>query len=62
MSSIFIVWLIKTVILRIGGLELYRKTIPLFLGILLGYLIGIGLGVIVDAIWFPGQGHFIHFA
>ena len=56
-SSILIVWIIKTVILKIGSLSLYRKAIPLFLGIIIGHMMGIGLGVIVDFIWFPGAGH-----
>jgi hypothetical protein len=55
--SIFIVWAIKSIILRVGGLDRYRKTAPLFLGMLMGYLAGVALGVVVDAIWFPGEGH-----
>jgi hypothetical protein len=60
--TIFLVWLIKSLILRIGGLEKYRATAPLFLGMLMGFLAGVALGVIVDAIWFPGNGHEIHVA
>ena len=56
-SSIMIIWIIKTIILKIGSLSLYRKTIPLFLGIIIGHMMGIGLGVVVDFIWFPGAGH-----
>ena len=56
-SSIFIVWILKSVVLKIGSLSLYRKAAPLFLGIMVGHMAGIGLGVIVDAIWFPGSGH-----
>jgi hypothetical protein len=55
--SIFIVWAIKFVIMRVGGLDRYHKTAPFFLGMLMGYLAGVSLGVIVDAIWFPGEGH-----
>ena len=29
----------------------------IFLGIIIGHMMGIGLGVIVDFIWFPGAGH-----
>ena len=37
----FCAWLIKTSVLRAGGLALYRRLIPLFLGLILGhYLIG----------------------
>ena len=56
-SSIFITWAIKTSILRVGGLETYRKGAPLFLGMLTGHLAGIALGLVVDIIWFPGNGH-----
>lgn len=34
--SIFLSWLVKFTILRYGGLKLYRKSIPLFLGFILG--------------------------
>ncbi len=60
--TIFAVWAIKRLILRIGGLERYRTTAPLFLGMLMGFLAGVALGVIVDWIWFPGNGHEIHVA
>ena len=57
MSSIFLVWLTKALLLKFGGLETYRRMVPLFMGILIGYLAGIGLGLIVDVIWFHGNGH-----
>ena len=60
--TIFVVWVIKSLILRVGGLERYRATSPLFLGMLIGFLAGVALGVIVDIIWFPGNGHEIHVA
>jgi hypothetical protein len=34
--SIFISWAIKLFLLRYGGIRLYRKTVPLFLGLILG--------------------------
>ncbi len=34
--SIFLSWAVKFTILRYGGLRLYRKSIPLFLGFILG--------------------------
>ncbi len=58
--SIFLIWAVKSLILRIGGLERYRATAPLFLGILIGFVAGVALGIVVDVIWFPGQGHEIH--
>ena len=59
-SSIFIVWLSKTLILRFGGLESYRRNTPLFMGFMVGFLAAIACGAIADFIWFPGQGHKIN--
>ncbi len=39
----FIVWLIKTIVLRIGGMGMYRKLIPFFLGIVVGHFVTAGL-------------------
>jgi hypothetical protein len=41
--SVFISWATKSMLLRFGGLGLYRRAYPLFLGLILGeYLIGGG--------------------
>jgi len=37
--SIFLSWAVKFFLLRYGGLRLYRKGIPLFLGFILGEFI-----------------------
>ncbi len=55
--TIFIAWLIKTILMRIGGVSLYRKTQPLFLGILVGYVMGVAMAYVVDSIWFPDNPH-----
>lgn len=34
--DMFIAWLVKTLILRYGGMTLYRKALPFFLGLILG--------------------------
>lgn len=40
---IFIAWLIKLIILRYGGLKLYRTMLPFFLGLVVGqFVIGVG--------------------
>ena len=59
-SSLFLVWLIKTLTLKYGGLNLYRRNTPLFLGMVMGYLAGVGLGFLVDVVWFNGNGHQIN--
>jgi len=55
--SILIAWFAKFVILRTGGINLYRKAAPVFYGLMLGYFVGVGISFVVDLIWFPGQGH-----
>ena len=60
MFSIFLAWGMKALILKIGGVEAYRRFRPLFLGFLVGHALGVLLSFIVDQIWFPGQGHGTH--
>jgi hypothetical protein len=58
--SAFLAWIMKLTIMHLGGIHLFNKFRPLFLGILIGYATMIGLSAMVDAIWFPGQGHWVH--
>ena len=58
--TIFLAWLVKAILLRLGGIGLYRQTQPFFLGMLVGFSAGLTLNFLVDMIWFPGQGHHIH--
>ena len=40
-SCIFVAWVIKSIILRYGGLGSYRRAVPFFLGVALGdYIVG----------------------
>ena len=55
--SRFMIWEIKELILRPGGLHTYRRLIPLFIGMMVGYLAGVGTGIVVDFLIFSGQGH-----
>ena len=59
-ASIFAIWLIKSLLMRLGGFEMYRKMQPAVIGVLLGYAAGVTLSLVVDVIWFPGQGHQVH--
>jgi hypothetical protein len=58
--SLFLAWAAKALILKLGGVQLYRRSQPAFVGLLVGYALGVGLSAVVDWIWFPGQGHAIH--
>ncbi|MDA0745490.1 MAG: hypothetical protein O2954_03170 [bacterium] len=58
--SAFLAWIIKLAVLHFGGIGLFNKTRPFFLGLLLGYTTFIGISALVDSIWFPGQGHWVH--
>ena len=58
--SAFLAWIIKLTVLHFGGIGLFNKTRPFFLGLLIGYTTFIGVSAFVDAIWFPGQGHWVH--
>jgi len=58
--SLFLAWACKAIILRLGGVQLYRKSQPFFVGLLVGYALGVSLSSVVDMIWFNGQGHGIH--
>jgi len=45
-SSLLISWAAKVIVLRIGGIGLYRKAVPLFLGLILGEFIVGGAWVV----------------
>ena len=57
---VFLAWMAKTAVIRFGGVSLYHKSLPLWYGVIVGYLFGIGISSIVDAVFFPGGGHFVH--
>jgi hypothetical protein len=58
--SAFLVWAIKGLFLKAGGMMLYRRWQPFFVGLLIGYALAVTLSFIVDLVWFPGQGHVVH--
>ena len=55
-ASIFIGWLVKTLILRFGGPDTYRRATPFFLGLALGDVASIFLWLAIDG-W---QGRTLH--
>ena len=52
--SIIIVWSAKVIILRVGGLQLYQKAKPFFIGLIVGYVFTLILSYGVHE-FFPGQ-------
>ena len=58
--NILLVWLVKAIVLKIGGVQLYNRSKPVFLGILVGYTLSAGIAFLIDLIWFPGRGHLLH--
>lgn len=57
---VFVAWLTKVIVLHIGGVQLYNRTKPLFLGLAVGYAMGVAFSFLVDYVWFPGAGHPVH--
>ena len=58
--NIFLVWLAKLLVLKFGGILLYRRVRPCCYGLIVGFVFAIGIAFLVDVIWFPDQGHGVH--
>jgi hypothetical protein len=58
-GSIFLIWLIKALIMKFGGTRLYREAQPFFIGMLVGYVLGVFISYGVDVFWFPNNGHVV---
>jgi len=56
----FLAWLIKFVMIKVGGPAVYRKSRPLFIGLLVGYILRVLLSLCIDTIWFAERGHWVH--
>ena len=46
--NLFLAWLIKILVLKYGGVKLYRATRPFFMGLILGAFVPAGIFLIVD--------------
>lgn len=58
--TVFVTWLVKALILRIGGIGAYRKSVPFTQGMMVGYVAGVAFVFVSDWVFFPGQGHMVH--
>jgi hypothetical protein len=59
-TPFFIAWVVKSIVLGLGGVQLYRRSLPLFIGLMVGYVAGVSLCSVVDMLAFPQQGHVVH--
>lgn len=57
---VFVAWAAKTIILRIGGVNLYNRGKFYFLGLAAGYAMGVAFSFVIDLVFFPGAGHSVH--
>ena len=46
--NLFLAWMIKILVLKYGGVRLYRRTRPFFMGLILGSFVPAGLFLIID--------------
>ena len=58
--SLLLVWFVKVILLKLGGVKFYQRGQPFVIGMLAAYALGVLLSYGVDLIWFPGNGHPIH--
>ena len=58
---VFLAWLLKTILIRIGGVRLYLSVQPLMIGIIVGYVLGAAIAVLVDYWYFRGTIHELQF-
>jgi len=59
--SLFLVWMVKLTLLRYGGVRAYQLGKPVFYGLGIGYVAAVVLSGVVDALWFPTEGHRVHY-
>ena len=58
---VFLTWLLKTILIRIGGVRLYQEVQPLMIGIMVGYVLGAAVAILADFLYFPGSIHELQF-
>ena len=51
--SVLVAYLVKTLVLKYGGPQLYRRTVPFFLGMILGEIVPAGFWLLID--YFTGM-------
>ena len=56
----FMMWAYKSLILKFGGVAMYRRGQPFFIGLMVGYAFAVFLSTLIDHLFFYGQGHVVH--
>ena len=54
--SVFLAWACKWLILRFGGVALYQRLKPFFIGMVVGFFFAVFFSFGVDCFWFLGAG------
>ncbi|MDA0836322.1 MAG: hypothetical protein O3B01_09760 [Planctomycetota bacterium] len=47
----FVAWAIKSAVIRYGGIRLYKRTVPIFLGLVVGQIIAVLVGCLLSGVW-----------
>lgn len=55
--GVFIAWLVKFVILRNGGIKLYRRALPFFIGVVIGECTIAGFWAVIGVAFDIGSGY-----
>lgn len=58
--STLIAWAIKSTLMRIGGVALYERGKPFFIGLLVAQAVSTAIVFGIDWVWFPTFGHNVH--
>ena len=58
---VLLAWLLKTILIRVGGVRLYQEVQPLMIGIMVGYVLGSAVAILADFLYFPGSIHELQF-
>ena len=57
---VFMVWVYKSLILKFGGVAMYRRGQPFFIGLMVGYAFAVFFSTLIDHLFFYGHGHVVH--
>lgn len=58
---VLLAWLLKTILIRVGGVRLYHEVQPLMIGIMVGYVLGAAVAILADFLYFRGSIHELQF-